>query len=328
MRGQRGGGRRAFCFLLAGLVLGHAPHAFPASKYPGYPVQFIITFPPGGPGDTTIRLIHPTLQKHLGGPIELVNKPGGGGAAGFSYVAKAKPDGYTMLSTMSPPLTVGTALRQLEFSLDEFVYIGAYAFDDTAIVSRPDPRWRTFDELVAYAKANPGKLTYGTSGAATAPYLVMEAIKALRGVDLAVVQHAGSGPVRTAVLGGHVDVGVAVFGTMRELVRSGKLVALAIAAEERDPQFPEVPTLKEKGLGAAMINLWAGLWAPKGTPTEILEALAQALEKTAKDEEVVKRLRAAGYRPAWIPGGPMREMAQRDYEAALKVVKALKLERP
>ncbi len=317
----------AIVSLVLALAAGWAVPAFPASDYPNYPVQFIITFPPGGPGDTTIRLIHPALQKHLGGTIELVNRPGGGGAAGFTYVAKAKPDGYTILSTMSPPLTVGTALRDLGFSLDDFQYLGAYAFDDTAIVSRPDPRWKTFDEMLAYAKGNPGKLSYGTSGAATAPYLVMEAIKSLRGVDLAVVQHAGSGPVRSAVLGGHVDVGVAVFGTMRELVRAGKLVALAIAADQRDPQFPDVPTLKEKGLGAAAINLWAGLWAPRGTPRPIAEKLADALERTAKDPEVVKKLQAAGYRPAWIPGGPMREMAQRDHEAALQVVRALKIER-
>jgi len=317
----------AIVSLALALAAGPATPALAASDYPSYPVQFIITFPPGGPGDTTIRLIHPTLQKHLGGPIELVNRPGGGGAAGFTYVAKAKADGYTLLSTMSPPLTVGTALGSLGFSLDDFQYIGAYAFDDTAIISRPDPRWKTFDEMLAYAKANPGKLAYGTSGAATAPYLVMEAIKRLRGVDLAVVQHAGSGPVRSAVLGGHVDVGVAVFGTMRELVRAGKLVALALAADQRDPQFPEVPTLKEKGLGEAAINLWAGLWAPRGTPRPIAEKIAEALERAAKDPEVVKKLQGAGYRPAWIPGGAMRGMAQRDHEAALKVVRALKIER-
>jgi len=301
--------------------------AVPAADYPAYPVQFIITFPPGGPGDTTIRLVHSALQQNLGGSIELVNKPGAGGAIGYSYVARAKPDGYTILSTMSAPLTVGTALRKLDFSLDDYEYAGAYAFDATAIVSRPDPRWKTLDDLIAYAKANPGKLNYGSSGATTAPYLTMEAIKILRGVDLVVVQHQGSGPVRTAVLGGHVDIGAGGFATMKELIRAGKLVALAITGAERDPKFPDVPTLVEKGLGEASIDLWAGLWAPKGTPRPILDKLSAALAKTIKDPAVVAKVDAAGYRAKWLDPGAARELARQDHANAAKVVKALGIER-
>jgi tripartite-type tricarboxylate transporter receptor subunit TctC len=303
------------------------PAAPAAAQYPTNAVQFIITFPPGGPGDTTIRLIHPALQQHLGGAIELVNKPGAGGATGYTYVAKAKPDGYTILSTMSAPLTVGTALQPLAFGLDDFEYVGAYAFDATAIVTLPDPRWKTLDDLLQHVKANPGKLTYATSGATTTPYLAMEAIKIQRGLDLPVVQQQGSGPVRTAVLGGHVDVGVGGFSVMKELIRAGKLQALAITGRERDAKFPEVPTLAEKGLSEANVELWAGLWAPKGTAKSIVDALTRALEQTIKDPAVAAKVEAAGYRAAWLPPGPMKELARRDHDNAVRIARALGIQK-
>lgn len=311
--------------LAIALLVGVAGLAY--AQYPAYPVQFIITFPPGGPGDTTIRLIHAALQQNFGGAIELVNKQGAGGATGYTYVARAKPDGYTILSTMSAPLTVGTVLQSLPFGLDDFEYLGAYAFDATAIVTRPDPRWKTFDEFIAFAKANPGKLTYTTSGATTTPYLTMEAIKIQRGLDMPVVQQQGSGPVRAAVLGGHADVGVGGFSVMKELIRAGKLQALAITGRERDAKFPDVPTLHDKGLDEANVELWAGLWAPKGTPKPITDALTRALEKTIKDPAVAAKVEAAGYRAEWLPPGPMKELARRDYENAVRIARSLKIEK-
>ena len=135
--------RRSLLFLFVVALVCLPLQSAHSAKYPSYPVQFIISFPPGGPGDTTIRIIHPALQKNFGGAIQLVNKPGAGGAIAYTYVKKAKPDGYTILSTMSAPLTVGTALRTLPFALDDYEYIGAYAFGATGIVSKPDMRWKT-----------------------------------------------------------------------------------------------------------------------------------------------------------------------------------------
>ena len=283
----------AFFFLLVGLVLGHAPQALPASKYPSYPVQFIITFPPGGPGDTTIRLIHPTFQKHLEGTIELVNKPGGGGAAGFSYVAKAKPDGYAILSTMSPPLTVGTALQQLEFSLDDFVYIGAYAFDDTAIVSRPDPRWRTFDELLAYAKANPGKLNMASGGAGTPAHLSSELFKMMTGVNMIHVPYRGAAPALNDLLGGQVQVMFDNITSSIEYIRAGKLRALAVTTATRSEALPDLPTVGDFVPGYEASS-WYGLGIPKNTPTEIVDKLNTGISAGLADTKMKARLADMG----------------------------------
>ena len=298
-----------------------------AEAYPEYPVQFVISFPPGGPGDTTIRIVHPTLQENFGGPIQLVNKPGAGGSIAYTFVKKAKPDGYTILSTMSAPLTVGTALSKLAFSIDDYEYIGAYAFGATGIVSLPDPRWKDFDGLLAYIEANPGKLNYGTSGATTAPYLTMEAVLALRGLKAVPVHYKGSGPARNAALGGHVDFAAGGFGAMQALIRADKLVGLAITDSQRDPKFPDIPTLAEKGLGDASIGLWAGLWAPKGTPAEILAKLSSSLEKTVKDPEVIAKLNQAGFRVEWVPGDKAKELAIRDHNTARDVMKKIDLEK-
>jgi len=306
--------------LLAGLL----PHQNANSaEFPRYPLQFIISFPPGGPGDTTIRIIHPTLQKNFGGDIQLVNKPGAGGAIAYTYVQKAKPDGYTILSTMSAPLTVGTALRTLPFSLDDYEYIGAYAFGATGIVSKPDARWKDLDGLLAYIKKNPGKLNYGTSGAPTAPYLTMAAILAMRGLKAIPVHYKGSGPARNAALGGHVDFSAGGFGAMQALIRAGKLVGLAVTDDQRDPKFPNIPTLKEKGLGRASIGLWAGLWAPKGTSKAVLDRLSAALKKTATDSAVVKKLNKAGFRVAFVDGEKAKKLARQDHETSKEIMKAV-----
>ncbi len=294
-----------------------------SANYPSYPVQFIISFPPGGPGDTTIRIIHPALQKNFGGAIQLVNKPGAGGAIAYTHVKKAKPDGYTILSTMSAPLTVGTALRTLPFALDDYEYIGAYAFGATGVVSKPDKRWKDLDGLLAYIKKNPGKLNYGTSGAPTAPYLTMAAVLAIRGLKATPVHYKGSGPARNAALGGHVDFSAGGFGAMQALLRAGKLVGLAITDNARDPKFPDIPTLKEKGLGRASIGLWAGLWAPKGTPKAVLDKLSAALKKTAGDPAVVKKLNKAGFRVEFVDGPGAKKLARQDHETSREIMKAV-----
>lgn len=297
------------------------------ADYPEYPVEFVISFPPGGPGDTTIRIIHPTLQENFDGPIQLVNKPGAGGSIAYNYVKGSEPDGYTILSTMSAPLTVGTALRDLGFELDDFEYIGAYAFGATAIVSQPDGRWDDLEGMLAYIEGHPGELKYGTSGAPTAPYLTAAAILAMRGLDATPVHYKGSAPARNAALGGHVDFAAGGFGAMQSLVRAGKLNALAITDEERDPRFPDVPTLAELGLGDASIALWAGLWAPKGTPEPILTRFSEALEQTVQDPDVEAKLKDAGFRVAFLDGAAARALAQKDHDAAARIMESIGLER-
>jgi tripartite-type tricarboxylate transporter receptor subunit TctC len=320
--------KRTFLFLMIfAIALCPLSSVMSAEDYPSYPVQFIISFPPGGPGDTTIRIIHPKLQEHFGGTIQLVNKVGAGGAIAYTFVKNAKRDGYTILSTMSAPLTVGTALRTLAFSIDDYEFLGAYAFGATAIVSRLDKPWKDLDGLLAYIKDNPGKLSYGTSGAPTAPYLTVAAVLAMRDLKAEPVHYKGSAPARNAALGGHVDFSAGGFGAMQQLMRGGKLIGLAITDDERDPKFPDIPTLKEKGLGKASIGLWAGLWAPLGTPKDILNKISSALEKTIKDPAVIKNLNDAGFRVKFVLGDKAKELAKEDHETAKWIMKSIGLEK-
>jgi tripartite-type tricarboxylate transporter receptor subunit TctC len=298
-----------------------------AADYPHYPVQVIINFPPGGPSDTTIRIIHEAFQQNLGGSIDLTNRPGGGGVLGFALVAKSKADGYTLVNAMASPMTVGAAVRDVGFTYNDFEPVGAYASDMSVIFGRPDSRWKTMEEMLVYAKANPTQLKYASTGVGSTPWLVMEAVKVLRGVDIPPVHFVGTGPVRAAALGGHTDVATAVFGSIRDLVKARKLQALVISGKTRIPDFPNVPTLQELGLGDASMDLWGGLWAPKGTPKPIMGRLSAALEKTVKDPAVAAKLAAAGYHVEWMPPAVVLSLTRRDHQTALRIAKALKVEK-
>lgn len=293
------------------------------ADFPSAPVRAVVTFPPGGPADVMARLIQPAFAENLGGVVWIDNKPGDGGALGFAAVSKATPDGHTILLTTSAPLTLGTAMRKLAFSLDDFEYLGAFGGDSTAVFTRPGREWSGIDDLVKYAKSKPDKISYASPGSATAPFLTMEALIAEWGLVMTAIHYKGTTPVVTSVLGGHTEVGVGGFAAIKEMARSKKLVILAITGQNRDPEFPNIATLEEKGLSAANIDLWSGAWAPKGTPRAALAKLAAALEKSATDPQVISRFQSTGYRALWVPGDKMREMAKRDHERAIRIVKAL-----
>lgn len=302
-------------------LLGLPATALAQADYPKHPVEFIVPYPPGGPADTTIRLIHPAIQEKLGGAIVLNNKTGGGGAIGTTFVAKAKPDGYTILSTTTGPLTCGVAANpKLGYRLEDFVTIGGYAADPTVIAARANDRFKTWEEMVTYAKANPGKLNYASSGAASCPFGVMEIAKKGAGINIVVVHYQGAAPATTALLGGHVDLAATTLSTMLPLMRAGRLVPLAMSSARRDPAFPDIPTLEEKGLADASIDLYAGLWAPLRTPREIVARLAAALEGAAKQPDVVRKLREAGFRAEWRPGEELQRDTQAYYRKAVQVI--------
>lgn len=312
---------RWFCALGLVSLLGLPGNALGQADYPKYPVEFITPYPPGGPADTTIRLIHPAIQEKLGATIVLTNKTGGGGAIGTTFVARAKADGYTILATTTGPLSCGIAANpKLGYRLEEFVTIGGYAADPTVIAARANDRFKTWEEMVAHAKANPGKLTYASSGAASCPFGVMEIAKKGAGINVVVVHYQGAAPATTALLGGHVDLAATTLSTMLPLMRAGRLVALAMSSARRDPAFPDIPTLEEKGLAAASIDLYAGLWAPLKTPKEVVAKLAGALEVAAKQKDVVTKLREAGFRAEWRPGEALQKDAQAYYRKAVEVI--------
>ena len=266
----------------------------PAS-YPSREIEFIIPFAPGGPADTATRIIQPRMGQILGVPIVLMNKPGGGGALGGDYAAKSPADGYHVFATTNNTLTILPAIQpDLTYKPESFAPIGIYATDLSVLATKPGRPWKDFDQFVEYARKNPGKLNYGSAGTGTVSYFGMELLKQALGLDIVHVPFDGTAPARTALLGGHVDVSAGGFGSYGPLIRSGDLIPLVTSAPQRVANYPDVPTMAEKGTPQASLNISAIMFVPSATPKEVVDKLAGALGETMKDPAVLKAIAESG----------------------------------
>jgi tripartite-type tricarboxylate transporter receptor subunit TctC len=317
---------RRLVLAVAALVAGGLAGGAFAQAYPMRPVEFVIPFAPGGPTDTAIRLIQPALSANLGAPVVLVNKAGGGGAIGMDAVAKAKPDGYTLAATVRSTLTILPATQpDVTYKISDFAAIGTYALDSQVVMVKSGAPWKTLEELIEHAKKNPGKLTYGSAGQGTNSFFTMELLKLAYGLDVAHVPFGGSGPVKNAILGGHVQVGAAALSPLLSVIRSGDVTPLVTSATRRNPALPNVPTLTEKGQPDISLSTWAELWAPGKTPRPVMERLAQALEKTMKDPSVVSAIEKAGLQVEYHDPAATLKLVERENEIVRTAAKKLGL---
>jgi tripartite-type tricarboxylate transporter receptor subunit TctC len=308
------------------VLLGGGAPAGAQAPYPTRPIECVIPFAPGGPTDTAIRIIQPHLSANLGVPLVLVNKAGGGGALGMDGVAKGKPDGYTLAATVRSTVTILPATQpDVTYKLSDFAVVGAFAVDSQVVLVKAGSPWKTLEELVDVAKKNPGKLSYGTAGLGTNSFFTMELLKLTYGLDMTHVPFGGSGPVKNAVLGGHVQVGAASLSPMLSVLRSGDVVALVTSATKRIPSIPNVPTMTEKGQPDASLSTWAEIYAPAKTPRPIVERLAQALEKTMKDPAVVSAIEKAGLVVEYHGPEDTLKLIQRENEIVTRLAKQLGL---
>ena len=315
---------RVFTVLLAFITVWGGLGA--AEAYPDRAIEMIITFPPGGPTDTAARLVQPFLAKALGVPVVLVNKGGSGGAVAMDAVAKAKPDGYTVAATVRSTVSITPAVQaNVPYRLKDFEMIGSYAASAQALVVKKGAPWKTLEELVNDAKSNPGKLSYGSAGQGTNSHLTMELLKLARGLDLAHVPFQGSGPLKTAVLGGHVQVGAISLSTMIPLIKSGDVIALVISGDKRNPAVPDVPTMAEKGVPEASLSTTMELYAPANTPKPVVDRLASALATAMKNPEAIAALDKAGLEPYYNPPDISRHQVERETEVVLAAAKKLGL---
>jgi tripartite-type tricarboxylate transporter receptor subunit TctC len=301
-----------------------APPASTQARYPSHPIEFIIPFPPGGPADTAARIIQPPLAAALGAPIVLVNKPGGGGALGGDYVAKSKPDGHTVYATTNSTLTIITAMQpDLTYRPSDFAAVGSYMTDLGVITARAGGSWRTLDEFVDYARKNPGKLSYGSAGLGTVSFFTVELFKLAYGLDITHVPFQGTGPVKNAIMGGHVTIASSGLSSLAPLIKSGDLLPLVTTAPRRVAAFPDVPTLAEKGFPEASLNIWMALFVPAKTPRDVVERLSQALEKTMKDPAVVAVVEKAGMVVDFRDPAGTARLVETEHQAVKKVVARL-----
>jgi tripartite-type tricarboxylate transporter receptor subunit TctC len=255
-----------------------------------------------------------------------VNKAGGGGALGMDLVAKAKPDGYTLAATTRSTVTIVPATQpDVAYKLSDFAVVGSYAFDSVVVLVKSGGPFKTMEELVEHARKNPGKVTYGSAGLGTNGFFAMEMIKQAYGIDLAHVPFGGSGPVKNAILGGHVPVGAPALSAVHAVIRSGDLFPLVSTASKRLPAIPATPTIGEKGHPEASLSTWMEIYAPARTPKPIVDRLSAALEKTMTDPAVVAAVEKAGLVAEHHDPEDAQKLIERESEMVSRLAKKLNL---
>ena len=283
---------------LAVAVLGSPMSAALAQgDYPSRPVKIVVPFPAGGTSDLMGRAIAEELSKQLKQPFVVENKGGAGGAIGSEQVAKAAPDGYTLLLSGigSNAVIHGFAAPKPNYdSMRDFVHVSQLAAGPNVLVVNPSFPAKTFKEFVAYVKANPGKVDYGQVTASSG-HLTTEYLKQVAGLNMVGIAYKGGAPALTDVLAGQIPLMFTNQDAVLSHVRAGKLRALAVTSPQRNPLYPDVPTIAESGYPDFSAVSWTGLSAPKGTPKEIVDKLEAAMVKAFNEPAARQKLEASGF---------------------------------
>jgi tripartite-type tricarboxylate transporter receptor subunit TctC len=300
---------------------------FAAKKdYPNRPIELVVGMAPGGPTDVAVRVIQAPLQAALGVPIIISNKSGGAGAMGAEYVASAKPDGYTLLTHPTGTMTIVPVVNPtVPYKPSDFVSVCFYAIDPVLICSKPNMPWKDVYELIAYAKKNPGKLNYGSSGMGAPSFFVMESFKLSKGLDIVPVHYQGSGPAKTAILGGHVDLAALGLGPLMPLIKAGNVIPILTTGDKKElkPPFDKIPTMVDLGIPEASISIRTGISAPAKTPKEVIETIERALEKIVKDPAIATQMEKAGSSAYFKSSSEMQEVLANERVLVEKVSKRL-----
>jgi tripartite-type tricarboxylate transporter receptor subunit TctC len=285
------------CFLVAataGALLAAGPAiAQSAADYPSKPVRIIVNVAPGGGVDTATRIVADKLHARLGQPFVVENRPGAGGNIGAEVVFQSEGDGYTLLASSPTPLAInGWLHKKLNFDPAGFEPVAMMSRIPNVLVVRPDFPATTAREFVAYAKANPSKLNFGSQGIGTASHLTGELFMTLTGTKLIHVPYKGNtSSVLTDVIAGHVDLSFIQFSAVHELAQSGKVRVLAVATDKRLESLPEVPTMAEAGLAGIVSETWNAISAPPKTPLPIVLKLNAAINEALQEPDVAARFR-------------------------------------
>ncbi|MGP0093797.1 MAG: Bug family tripartite tricarboxylate transporter substrate binding protein [Xanthobacteraceae bacterium] len=286
-----------YAFLAALVVLGAAGLAR-AESYPDRPVTLIVPFPPGGSTDIIARIVADKLSEALGQPIVVENRGGAGGTVGTRAAAKSAADGYTLLLSYTGTLAIGPSLYA-NVGYDprkDFAPVGRIGTAPSMLLAHPSFPAHSVAELIGYAKANPGKVNYGTAGVGTVGHIAGEYLATLAGIKLTHIPYKGTGAVMTDLLGGHILLGFAPIPAGHSNVLAGSLRALAVTSASRSTLVPDIPTIAETLPGFDAVLLY-GLVAPAGTPRPIIERLNQELRKAVSAEDVRRRFATEGAEP-------------------------------
>jgi tripartite-type tricarboxylate transporter receptor subunit TctC len=280
-------------------VLALATSVSSGQSYPSKPIRIIVPFPPGGAVDFYARVVQEPLSEALGQPVIIDNRAGASGMIGADVVAKASPDGYTLLlgNIASLAINVGIYPKMAYDPAKDFTPIMHTVDVNYVLVVHPSVPANSVAELMAYARSNPGKLSYGSAGSGSMPHLSTELMKSLAGIDLVHVPYKGGGPMVTDLLGGSVQLAIADQANLMPHVKTGRLRALAVASPKRSAIYPELPTIAESGFAGYEATAWQGLVGPAGMSPDVVGRLNQTLAKVMALPAVRERLIVGGLDP-------------------------------
>ena len=293
-----------------------------AADFPTKEVQIIIPWAAGGATDLIFRALAATTGKYFGKAVVVVNRPGGGGAVGYTEAAQAKPDGYTLVSAVTP-LTILPHQVTTAFTYKNFDAIINVVDDPSMFLVRSDAPWKSLKEFLDYAKKNPDMITVGNSGAGGGVHLVALAFERAAGVKFNHIPFSGGGPSVTALLGGHINAVSVSPPEGIEHVKAGKLKIIALFAEKRFEMFPDVPTVKEQGIDFVM-GMWRGLVAPKGTPPDAIKKLHDAFKQGMDDPVFKKNAKDMAVNLSYLGPEAFGKLLAHDHEFFGKLIKEMK----
>ena len=312
--------------LLACAGLGLHGFAKAQDAWPTRTISLVIPFPPGGVADTVGRPVAEALARSLGQPVVVENRAGAGGGVGMAQVARAKPDGYTLLMALSSVTIIPEADRVLErapmYQLEQLDPIARFTADPTVLVVRADSPWNTLADFLADARRRPGAITFGSSGNYGTMHVPMEMLKQATGTFMLHVPYTGAGPAIVGLLSSQVEALATGPATVVQHIRSGRLRALAHWGDGRLGALPEVPSLTELGV-KVRFSQWSGLFAPAGLPAPIRARLAGAAQAAASDERVVKTIGGAGTPIQHLDGPAFASFVQEDARIMADVVRRI-----
>ena len=284
---------------VAAAVVCLAPWA-QAQNYPNRPIRWVVPFSPGGAADVPGRILTQKLSEALGHQVVVDNRPGAGSTIGADQVAKAPPDGYTLLMISNTHFVSAALYKKLPFdSLNDFAPVTQVTSAPNVVVVHPSLPVKSVKELIALAKAKPGKIDYASSGNGSTQHLTGALFTKMAGIEMTHIPYRGSGPATADLLSGQVTVGFPGIAGMLPQIKAGKLRVLAVTGAKRSPELPDVPTVAQAGVNGYDVTAWFGVTAPKGTPRDIVLKLHGELLRILKNPDVQKQLLNAGQEVDW-----------------------------
>lgn len=310
--------------LFAALLLASASQAFAAEAYPTRPIRLIVPYPPGAStNDILGRALAQRMTTGLGQQVVVDNRSGASGTLGSEIVAKSTPDGYTLLIGVASPLSVGPSVYKLGFDpVKDLAPIARFALIPYVMAVHPSLPAKNIQEFIAYAKANPGKINFGSSGSGGSPHLCSELFKTRTGVNMVHIPYKGGAAAMIDVLSGQVPMICTGATALSAHINSGRLRALGVATLERSAQMPDLPTISEQGVKGFDVSSWSGLLAPAGTPKPVIDRLYREVARIIATDDMKNFMLKTGAEPALMAPQEFGKFIKTEIEVWAKVVKA------